>query len=390
MSEQLVSAALSGLDRSGIREVMDLAASLEDVIHLELGEPSFPTPPHVVEAVSAAIADGRVRYTLSRGTPELREAIVAKLASRNRIVADSSEVVVSSGGTTAITIAMMALLDPGDGVLFPDPGWPTFRLATALLRADPLPYAVRAEEGYAPDLEQVEALAPSARVLIVNSPANPTGAVLERGRIEALLAIAERHGLTVISDEVYEDIVFEGEHVSAAALGSEAPVISIFSFSKGYAMTGWRIGYAVAPPAVAEAMVKAQEAVIACPSDVGQRAALAALNGPQDCLAAMRESYRGHLDAALAALAAGGLECVVPRGAFYAMVGLGPAAQDTFAFARRLLLEERVAVAPGETFGPAGAGTVRISLATEPDALGRGIAGLARAVARTTTETGGS
>jgi aspartate/methionine/tyrosine aminotransferase len=373
-----LSGAMGRLQRSGIREVMDLAAGLEDVIHLELGEPDFPTPPHVVAAVARAIADGRVRYTLSRGTPELRELICAKLAARNGIAADPGEVVVTSGGTTGVMTAFMAALDPGDGVLIPDPGWPAFELAATILRAEPIRYRLRPEDRHRPDLDEVAALAPRARLLVINSPSNPTGAVLDRDTLAGLLEIADRHGLTVVSDEVYEDIVFEGEHVSVATLEHESPVITVFSLSKGYAMTGWRVGYTVAPPALTEAIVMAQEATIACPSAVAQHAAAAALSGPRDATLAMRDAYAARRDQAMRELRALRLSAVEPRGAFYALVDVGEA--DTYAFARRLLAGTRVAVAPGETFGPAGAGTVRISLASAPDALREGIARLAATV----------
>jgi aspartate/methionine/tyrosine aminotransferase len=381
----VVSGALGRLRRSGIREVMDLAARLDDVIHLELGEPDFPTPPHIVEAATRAVADGRVRYTLSRGTPALRELVSEKLARRNGISAGPHEVVVSSGGTTAVLVALMTLLDPGDGVLIPDPGWPSFELGATLLGAEPLRYRLNADDGHRPDLDEVAALAPRARVLVVNSPSNPTGAVLDRATLTELMSIAERHRLAVVSDEVYEDITFEREHVSAAALDHEAPVVTVFSFSKGYAMTGWRIGYAVATPTIVEAMVKAQEAVIACPSAVAQHAAQAALAGPYDGVLAMRDAYRERRDLAVAALRAAELEVVEPGGAFYAMVGVGAAGVDTFAFARRLLTEARVAVAPGETFGPAGAASVRLSLACDPAVLREGVARLAGVVAATPT-----
>jgi aspartate/methionine/tyrosine aminotransferase len=371
-----------GLRRSGIREVMDLAASLDGVLHLEIGEPDFPTPPHVVEAVQRAIADGEVKYTVSRGLPSLREQIAAKLRSRNAVEVDADRVVVTSGGTPAILETLMVLLRPGDGVLVPDPGWPAFELAATLQHGRIVRYRVLPESGYLPDIDELDSLAPSARVLVVNSPSNPTGAVYDRETLEALYELARRHDLTILSDEVYEDIIFEGEHVSLSSLDEDGRAVSIFSFSKGYAMTGWRIGYATGPSAFVEAMVRVQEPVIACPSYVAQKAAEAALAGPQDVLAVRRAEYRLRRDAVLPLLRRHGLFVAEPRGTFYAMADVSRLGTDTYEVARRLLLDERVAVAPGETFGPGGAGLARLSLAGSLDVVTEAVARVAAAVSR--------
>jgi aspartate aminotransferase len=360
----LLSDTLSAVRRSGIREIMDLADAGRDVLHLEIGEPDYPTPPHVVEAAMAGVRDGHVKYTLSRGLGELRESIVTKLRDQNAIATSPDEVVVTTGGTTAVFEAMLVLLQPGDGVLVPDPGWPSFEMIVTLLRGRPLRYRLQADADYEPDLEQIEHLARDARVLIVNTPSNPTGAVFGRDTLERLLAIAERHKLVVISDEVYEDIVFDGKHASLASLGAEVPVISVFSFSKGYAMTGWRIGYVTAPQPLADGIVKAQEAVVACPASVAQYAALAALSGPQDCLDEMRQGYRARRDLAVERLRAEGLLLAQPHGTFYAMADVSRSGLDSYSFARRLLLEKSVAVAPGATFGDEATHAVRLSLAS--------------------------
>jgi len=361
---------------------MELAASLDGVLHLELGEPDFPTPPHVVEAVQRAIADGEVKYTATRGLPSLREQIAAKLRSRNGVEVDADRVVVTSGGTPAILETLMVLLRPGDGVLIPDPGWPLFELATSLLRGRIVRYRVLPENGYLPDLDELDSLAPSARVLVVNSPNNPTGAVYDRETLEALYELARRHDLTILSDEVYEDIVFEGEHVGMASLDEDGRAVSIFSFSKGYAMTGWRIGYATGPSAFVEEIVRVQEPVVACPSYVAQKAAEAALAGPQDLLAERRAAYRARRDAVMGLLREHGLFVAEPQGTFYAMADVSRLGTDTYEVARRLLLDERVAVAPGETFGPGGAGLARLSLAGPLDVITEAVARVAAAVAR--------
>jgi len=236
------------------------------------------------------------------------------------------------------------------------------------------------EDGYRPDLDELERLAPGARVLFLNTPSNPTGAVHDRGTLERMLQVAERHGLAVLADEVYEDITFDVDPVSIGSLGYEGRVVTVFSFSKGYAMTGWRVGYAVAPDEVVEAMVQVQETIVACPSWTGQVAAVAALTGTQAPVREMRDEYRGRRDIAVSALREHGLLISEPRGTFYAMADVSALGRDSFGIARRLLQEERVAVAPGETFGPSGAGTVRLSLASPPAVVTEAIDRMARLV----------
>ena len=382
-----LSAVFDGFRRSGIREVMDLAASLEGVLHLEIGEPDFPTPPHVVEAVARALEGGAVRYTLSRGAPGLRELLADKLRRENGIAAGPEDVVVTVGGTGAVAAATTALAGAGDVVLVPEIGWPTYEMAARLVGAHVRHYRLLPEAGFDPDLDHLASVAAGARLLVLNSPSNPTGGVVSRDAVEGALEVARRHGLAVLSDEVYEHAVFEGEHVSPAALDGDGRVVTVFSFSKAYAMTGWRVGYLAAAPAVVEAVVKVQEASVACPSWVGQRAAEAALTGPQDVVTEMREAYRGRRDLAHAALERHGLAVVKPHGTFYALARFGPPAADSFAFVRRLLLEQRVAVAPGETFGPAGGGLVRLSLASAPETIATAVERLAAAAQAETSSS---
>jgi aspartate/methionine/tyrosine aminotransferase len=214
--------------------------------------------------------------------------------------------------------------------------------------------------------------------LIVNSPSNPTGAVYRPATLRAIVELAERNDVLVLSDEVYEDLIFEGEHVSSAAYDSKR-VLSTFSFSKGYAMTGWRVGYAVGPRAIIESMVHVQEAVVACTSEISQRAALAALEGPQDVVVQMRDCYRERRDLVRGPLREAGILAREPSGAFYALVDVSALHEDTYAAARELLLHHRVGVAPGETFGPAGRGLVRVSLASSTEDLVDGVDRIVRA-----------
>lgn len=362
----------TALGRSGIREIMDLAATLEGVIHLELGEPDFPTPAHIVEAIMPWLATGAVKYTLSRGMPVLREALAAKVTARNGISATAEDIVVTPGATAAVLMAMLACVQPGESVLIPAIGWPSYALAVELARGRAVRYPLLPDDGYEPDLAALEELARGARLLVVNSPSNPTGAVYRPATMQGLVELAQRQDLLVLSDEVYEDLIYEGEHASPAAYDG-ARVVTTFSFSKGYAMTGWRVGYAAGPRALIEAMVHVQEAVVACTSEIAQRGALAALEGPQEVVAQMRDRYRERRDLVREPLRQAGMLAREPSGAFYALLDVSALDDDSYAAARGLLLEQRVGVAPGETFGPAGRGLVRISLASATGDLVEGV-----------------
>jgi aspartate/methionine/tyrosine aminotransferase len=358
---------------------MDLALGRDDVIRLETGEPDFPTPPHVVEAAARAAADGFTKYTANRGLLSLRETICAKLEERNSLAVDPQQVVVTTGGVTAVFEALAALVERGEQILIPDPGWPNYRMTAAALEAEPVAYPLGRAAGLQPDLDALARLArhPRAKAIVINSPSNPTGAVWPRETLEGVLEIARERDLYVVSDEVYEEIVFEGEHFSPASVDDDGCVVTVFSFSKTYAMTGWRVGYAVGPPSIADLIAKAQEAIVGCASGVAQKAAEAALTSPQDCVTEMRDAYRRRRDLAVAALHDGGCFVSEPHGAFYVLADV--ATDDSYEFARRLVADAGVAVAPGETFGRIGAGLVRISLATAPEALQEGIARLVAA-----------
>lgn len=376
------SRSVAAMRRSGIREVLDLAVGRPGVVRLEIGEPDFPTPPHVVEAAAQAARDGYTRYTVNRGIPSVREAIRAKLAERNGIVADVEEIVVTTGGGTALTESLLALLEPGDVVLVPDPAWPNYEMMASAMHAEVLRYPLDAEAGFEPDLAALDAVAadPRAKVLVVNSPGNPTGAVWRRETIEHVLEIARAHDLYVLSDEVYDEFVFEGEHVSLATLDDEGRVVTVFSASKTYSMTGWRLGYLVARAPLVDLIAKVQEPVSSCATAFVQKAFEAALVGPQDCVAEMREAYRARRDVTVAALREAGMFVSEPRGAFYILADVSRATSDTSALASWLVVEHGVAVAPGETFGPGAEGLVRLSLAAAPETLREGVARLAAGV----------
>jgi aspartate/methionine/tyrosine aminotransferase len=375
--------AIAAMRRSGIREVMDLALlGGADVLHLEVGEPDFPTPGHVIEAAARAAVDGFTKYTENRGLLSLREAISAKLSARNGIEASPDEVVVTTGGVTALFETLVALVEPGEAILVSDPAWPNYEMMAAVVGAVPLRYPLDRSADFEPDLDRLAELAhdPRAKAIVVNSPCNPTGAVWRRATLERVLEIAREHDLYLLSDEVYEEIVFEGEHFSPASIDEHGRVATVFSCSKTYAMTGWRLGYVVARQPLADLIAKVQEPVISCATAVAQKAAEAALTGPQECVAEMRKAYRRRRDVAVAELAEAGLLLTVPHGAFYILADVSRATQDTYAFCRWAATDQGVAVAPGETFGPSGAGLVRLSLATAAPVLEEGIVRLARAV----------
>jgi len=379
-----ISSAIAGMARSGIREIMDLAATRPNVIHLEVGEPNFPTPPHILDAAARAARDGYTKYTANRGLPEVRQAMATKIADRNGFSVDSiDQIVVTTGAVNAIIQALMVVSDPGDPVLLPDPAWPNYLMMTTILGSPVVRYPLMRDQGFEPDFDALEAICastPSAKAILMNTPGNPTGAVMSRSVVERMVELAARHDLYVISDECYDDIVFDGEHVSPAAIDTDGRVISTFSVSKSYAMTGWRIGYAVASPEVAAMISKVQEAVTSCATAVAQKAAQAALDGDQSCVAEMRDAYRQRRDRVVPILEAAGLLVSPPHGAFYVIADTSGPGMNGYDLARRLILEHDVAVAPGETFGPGGVGTVRLSLATAMDDLVEGVSRLTAAV----------
>lgn len=380
MTSTTVSRRISELPRSGIRALMEVAAQTPGAVRLEIGDPDFGTPEHVVEAALRAAREGHTHYSPSAGIPTLRALLAEKVEARNGIRCTPERTVVTTGACGATALALLALLDPGDEVLVPDPGWPNYVQLAYAAGGIPVPYPLDPARGFEPDLDALEAaVSPRARVLVVNSPGNPTGAVLAPETLQALVELAGRYDLWVVSDECYEELVFEGRHVSPGALAPERTV-SVFSFSKTYAMTGWRVGYAVCPPEVAELLAKGQEALVSCVSTVSQKAAEAALIGPQKRVAAMREAYRARRDVALAVLDAAEIGYVRPSGAFYLMVEVGEE-DPSEAFARRLLAERQVAVTPGSAFGARGEGMVRVSLAASDGAIATGLERLAAAVA---------
>ena len=370
---------------SGIRMIVEAAWSVPGALRLEVGEPDFATPPWIVEAGAAAARRGETRYTSNSGISPLREAIAAKLTERNGYPATAEQVVVTQGGVQALHLSLLTLLDPGDEVLLPDPGWPNFRMMADLVGAREVLYPLPAANGFLPDLDQLAALVTSrCKVLLVNFPSNPLGSTATAAQLAALCDFAAQHGLWLISDECYDELTFDGGVVSAAAVSNYERIIGIYSFSKVYAMTGWRVGYAVAPAPTAAVLAKVQEPLVSCINTPSQFAALAALEGDQSIVEDMRLAYRHRRDLVAERLRAAGLSAPRPTGAFYAWVDISGAGLESLAFCQRLLAEEAVAVAPGGAFGPAGEGRIRISIASDESTLAEGIDRLGRFMARQT------
>jgi len=360
--------------RSAVREMLERALARPGTVHLELGDPDFDTPPHIVEAANRAAAEGFTHYTPSAGLPSLRELIAA------RVRATAEQVVVTTGAAGGLFALLRVLLDAGDELLVPDPGWTGYAAIAGALGARVRSYALDRGRGFALDPAAVEAaLTPAARAIALNSPGNPAGAVADRDSLRRVVELAARHDLWVVSDEAYEAFVFEGSHTSAAA-AADGPVIGVFTCSKTYAMTGWRVGWVVAPPDVAPLVARAQEASVTCVSTISQKAAEAALAGPQDAVDEMRSAYAARLERATRLLDGAGIGYMRPQGGLYLLVDVSPSGLSSRDFALSLLDEHGVAVVPGSAFGPGAEGLVRVSLCVAQERLDEGLARLAAAV----------
>lgn len=361
---------LHGVRQSGARQIMDLANRLPDAIHLEIGEPDFTAAPHVVEAAERAIRDGLTKYPPTAGMAELREAVAAKLARVNGIVAAPSDVIISNGGCQGLFNALSVTLDAGEKVALPDPGWPNYHSMAAMLGLEVVTYSLGAETGYHPDPAEIAALLEQGcRCIMLCSPSNPLGTVTPRPVVEEIVALAKAHGAWIISDECYDEISFDALPASPAAVDPEADIISVFSFSKTHAMTGWRIGYAAGPPEVAALMAKGQEPLVLGVSAPGQHAALAALTGGDDYQRHMVAEYRTRRDAVVARFAEHGRTVTPPEGAFYLWLDIREAGIADTDFALGLLNNEHVAATAGSSFGSAGVGYLRLSLAASLESL---------------------
>lgn len=364
---------------SGIREIMNRVFTRPDAIRLEVGEPSFPTPEPIRQAAERAVRDSRTHYTPTPGLADLRTAIQEKVSRINHVVRPVEGIMVTPGAGSALFLSMKALLQMGDGILMPDPGWSNYFSMGRALGLRVIPYALDPPT-FVPDLAALEALIdPGVKAILMNFPSNPTGSVPDRAWTEKLADIARRHDLWIISDEVYDELVFEGEAVSPAQFAPER-TIGIYSFSKTYAMTGWRMGYIAAEAEVTPWLVRLAEQIWQCVNEPTQIAGIAALTGDQSPVVEMREAYRRRRDLGLETAQALGLRTFKPQGAFYLMVDVAPSGKDSRTFALELLDREGVAVVPGTAFGTRAGSMVRLSLAASEDAIREGIRRIARTI----------
>lgn len=376
-----LAASFAAVPRSGVRAMLDRATARPDTLHLELGDPDFPTPEHVVEAALAAARDGYTHYTPSAGLPSLRTAAADVASNRHGIACTPEQVTVTTGACGGLSATLRVLLDPGDEVLVPDPGWSGYAAVAATLGgvARPYPFA-READGLRLAVEAIEErVSPVTRAVVVNLPGNPAGNIADSAEVGAIVALAERRRLWLIADEAYEAFVYDEERCLAGSLGSSS-VISVFTCSKTYAMTGWRVGYVVAPPEVAAAVARAQEGMVTSVSSVSQKAAEAALTGPQDVVERMRSAYRARLDAAMAVLDRAGAHYTTPHGAFYLLVDISAAGTTSSGFSSSLLDDHGVAVVPGSAFGANGEGAVRLSASVADAVLAEGVERLVAAL----------
>ncbi len=352
----------------------------KEVIRLTGGEPDFETPSFVREAAKKAIDEGHTHYAAAAGHEDLRKAVADKLHRENGIVCDyEREVIITPGSSSGIYMALLTLLDPGDEVLVPDPAWFHYTTLVRLCGATVTGLPVRFGKNAGLDLEEAEKrVTDRTRVLILNSPANPTGLMISRDNLNEISEFAVRHNLTIISDEVYEKITYPGNtHTSPASLSAlRERTLTSNGFSKAYAMTGWRVGYLAGPAEIIEKATALEGYVLVCPSSVSQRAALVALTDPRmnGAIAGMVDRFTARRQMVLDALdGLPGIRAYPPQGAFYTWVDISETGMSSEQFAYKLIEYEQVGVLPGNLFGEGGKGHVRISFATAEDLLAKGL-----------------
>jgi Aspartate/tyrosine/aromatic aminotransferase len=362
MPESKFAQRVLDIDISGIRKMFEGAGP--NSINLGLGQPDFDTPQHIKQAAIDAINEGFTGYTAGPGIPELRQALVSKFKNENNFDVSPNEVIVTSGASEALEIAIASLVGPGDEVLIANPGFVSYNSLVSLMGGRVVPLHLADDLTISPE-DVVEKLSSKTKAMIVNSPANPTGAVQSKSDMKAFAQIADDHGITLISDEVYEHFIYEGEHVSPAQFSDN--VITINAVSKTFSMTGWRIGYVAARKEYTEQMIKVHQYVQACANSIAQKAALAAIEGPMDSVFAMRDEFKARRDMLVEGLNSIGLNCASPKGAFYAFPEV-PEGSTSGEIASKLVSND-VIVVPGTAFGDRGEGHIRLSYASSMDNL---------------------
>jgi aminotransferase len=372
-TRQRLSQRVQAVPPSGIRKFFDVIASMPDVISLGVGEPDFTTPPQVIEEGVRSLRSGRTHYTSNYGTLELRRALSTHLDRLYGLRYDpEGEICITVGASEALAVTMAALVDPGDEVVLHEPSYVAYLPSILFNGGVPVMVPTTAEYNFELDPAAVEsAITPRTKLLFLGYPCNPTGAVLSAQTLGALADIAQRHDLLVVSDEIYDRLVYgDHRHVPIAALpGMRDRTVTLGGFSKAYAMTGWRVGYACAPRDLLEGIVKVHQYEIMSAPTVAQDAAVTALTGAEQDVARMVAEYDQRRRMFVSGLNRIGLPTAEPRGAFYAFPSIRSTGLSSEEFSERLLYEERVAVIPGSAFGPSGEGHVRATLATSFDDL---------------------
>lgn len=384
MREKLSQKVLN-LKSSGIRAFFDMANEIPDVISLGVGEPDFDTPWHIREAGIQALQSGKTFYTSNAGLQELRAAISGYTKRKTGLTYNpENQIIVTVGGSEAIDLALRALLNAGDEVIYLEPGFVSYYPCIKLADGVPVPIRLTEENRFRLKPEQLEAaVTPKSKVLILSYPNNPTGAVMEKEDLEALLPVIQKHDLIVISDEIYGELTYGVKHCSIAGLpGMGEQTVIINGFSKSFAMTGWRLGYALGNHEMIEQMVKIHQFAVMCAPTISQYAAIEAMEQGDGDIKAMRESYDQRRKFLYHELQRLGLPCFEPQGAFYMFPNIREFGLSSGEFALKLLKEEKVAVVPGDSFGECGEGFVRISYAASLQNLKEAINRISRFLSR--------
>ncbi|MEH7384831.1 aminotransferase [Bacillus sp. JJ1521] len=372
MTSQYLSKKVQELKPSGIRRFFDLAVTMEGVISLGVGEPDFVTPWSIREASIQSIEAGITSYTGNAGLIELRQEISAYLQRSFGVeYSPNNEIIVTVGGSQAIDLAIRALVDPGDEVIIVEPTFVAYSPIVALAGGIPVSVHTKAENEFKLQPEEIEKVVTDrTKAIIICSPNNPTGTMLNKEELEAIAKIVEKHDLIVISDEIYAELSYEGKYTSFSSIpGMFERTILVSGFSKGFAMTGWRLGYSAAPKEISEAMLKIHQYTMMCASTMAQYGAIEALRNGLSDVEYMRKNYRQRRNFFVSSLQEIGLSCHVPGGAFYAFPSIKATGLTSEEFAHRLLMEEKVAVVPGNVFGESGEGYIRCSYASSLEQL---------------------
>ncbi len=385
MSSKYISQRVAGLKPSGIRKFFDILATMPDVISMGIGEPDFVTPRPILQAGIDSLLAGQTQYTSNSGTLELREALADHLARLYKVEYDPiKEIVITVGVSEALYLAMTALINPGDEVIIPTPCFVSYQAEIILAGGVPVEIPSRIEDDFQPDPEAIEtAITPRTKAILIGYPNNPTGAVASQEVLLEIGQLAEDHDLVVISDEIYDQLVYGVSHVCFAALPDmKSRTVLLGGFSKDYAMTGWRVGFAAAPEEILQWLLRVHQYSIMCAPTMSQAAALKALQEGEEHVEAMRKEYDRRRRLIVDAFNEFGLTTFEPRGAFYAFPRIAGTGLDDETFAHRLLEAEQVAVVPGSAFGPGGEGFVRCSYATAYEKIEEALERIARFIGK--------